>query len=92
MPSGSHRAAAIALAYRQAAAALWLGAGLIWLAIGYLFNVVEGLGAAVAAVLVVAPALLMTIKPLQIAQRFVQQFGLRRGHREIGRASCRERV
>lgn len=58
-------AAAIALAYRQAAALHWLGAGLIWLAAGYLFNVVAGLGATVAAVLVVAPALLMTIKPLR---------------------------
>ncbi len=58
-------AAAIALAYRQAAATLWLGAGLVWLAIGYLFNVVAAFGATVAAVLVVLPALLMTIKPLR---------------------------
>ncbi|MCR4538598.1 acyl-CoA dehydrogenase [Pseudomonas sp. 18.1.10] len=58
-------AAAIALAYRQAAATLWLGAGLVWLAVGYLFNVVEGLGVTVAALLVLAPALLMTIKPLR---------------------------
>ena len=41
-------AEAIALAYRQATAALWLGAGVIWLAVGYLFNVVAGLGATVA--------------------------------------------
>ena len=58
-------AAAIALAYRQAAATLWLGAGLIWLALGYVFNVVAGFGASVAALLVIAPALLMTIKPLR---------------------------
>ena len=58
-------AAAIALAYRQAAATLWLGVGLVWLAVGYLFNVVEGFGATVAALLVLAPALLMTIKPLR---------------------------
>ena len=49
-------AAAIALAYRQAAAALWLGVGLVWLALGYLFNVVAGVGASVAAILVVLPA------------------------------------
>lgn len=56
-------AAAIALAYRQAAATLWLGAGLVWLAVGYLFNVVAGFGVSVVAVLVVLPALLLTIKP-----------------------------
>ena len=49
-------AAAIALAYRQAAATLWLGAGLIWLTAGYLFNGVAAFGATVAAVLVVLPA------------------------------------
>ncbi|MCZ7018754.1 acyl-CoA dehydrogenase, partial [Salmonella enterica] len=58
-------AAAIVLAYRQAAAALWLGVGLVWLALGYLFNVVAGFGASVAAILVVLPAVLMTIKPLR---------------------------
>ncbi|MCF5251488.1 acyl-CoA dehydrogenase, partial [Pseudomonas sp. PA-5-4B] len=58
-------AAAIALAYRQAAAALWLSVGLVWLALGYLFNVVAGFGASVAAILVVLPAVLMTIKPLR---------------------------
>ena len=50
-------AAAIALAYRQAAATLWLGAGLVWLAAGYLFNVVAVPGMTLAAVLVVLPAL-----------------------------------
>jgi len=58
-------AAAIALAYRQAAATHWLGAGLVWVAAGYLFNVVAGLGLTLAAVLVVLPAALMTIKPLR---------------------------
>jgi acyl-CoA dehydrogenase len=56
-------AAAITLTYRQAAATLWLGAGLIWLTVGYLLNGVAGFGATVAALLVVLPALLMTIKP-----------------------------
>jgi len=60
-------AAAIALAYRQAAATLWLGAGLIWLTAGYLFNGVAAFGATVAAVLVVLPALLMSLKPLRRA-------------------------
>lgn len=50
---------------RQAAATLWLGAGLVWLAAGYLFNVVAAFGTTVAAVLVVVPAFLMTIKPLR---------------------------
>ena len=50
-------AAAIALAYRQAAATLWLGAGLVWLAAGYLFNAVAVPGITLAAVLVVVPAL-----------------------------------
>jgi len=58
-------AAAIALAYRQAAAVHWLGAGLAWLAAGYLFNVVAVFGTTVVALLVVLPALLMTIKPLR---------------------------
>ena len=42
-------AAAIALAYRQAAATLWLGAGLVWLAAGYLFNAVAVPGITLAA-------------------------------------------
>ncbi|KAA6195425.1 acyl-CoA dehydrogenase family protein, partial [Pseudomonas lactis] len=58
-------AAAIALAYRQAAAALWLSAGIVWLAVGYLFNAVAGLGLTVAALLVVLPALVLAIKPLR---------------------------
>ncbi|MCF8996935.1 acyl-CoA dehydrogenase, partial [Pseudomonas carnis] len=58
-------AAAIALAYRQAAATLWLGAGLVWLVVGYLFNAVAVPGIAVAAVLVVLPALVLAIKPLR---------------------------
>ena len=41
-------AAAIALAYRQAAAALWLSAGILWLAVGYLFNAVAVPGIALA--------------------------------------------
>ena len=58
-------AAAIALAYRQAAAALWLSAGILWLAVGYLFNAVAVPGIALAAVLVVLPALVLAIKPLR---------------------------
>ena len=58
-------AVATALAYRQAAATLWLGAGLAWLAGGYLFNVLAGFGLSFAALLVVVPALLMSIKPLR---------------------------
>ena len=58
-------AAAIALAYRQAAATLWLGAGLVWLAAGYLFNAVAVPGITLAAVLVVVPALVLAIKPLR---------------------------
>lgn len=69
-------AAAIALAYRQAAAALWLGAGLIWLAVGYLCNAVAGLGLSVAAVLVVLPALLLTLKPLRRALLTSKALGL----------------
>src|SRR5476649_1162118 len=69
-------AAAIALAYRQAAAALWLGIGLIWLALGYLFNVVAGLGTSVAALLVVVPALLLTLKPLRRALLTSKALGL----------------
>ena len=69
-------AAAIALAYRQAAATVWLGAGLVWLALGYLFNVVEGFGAIVAALLVVLPALLMTLKPLRRALLTSKALGL----------------
>ena len=46
-------AAAIALAYRQAAAALWLGVGLVWLAMGYLLNVVAAFGLTAAALLVI---------------------------------------
>lgn len=58
-------AAAIALAYRQAAATLRLGAGLVWLAAGYLFNVVAVPGMTLAAVLVVLPAVVLAIKPLR---------------------------
>ncbi|KTC32071.1 hypothetical protein AO260_24560, partial [Pseudomonas sp. ABAC21] len=54
-------AAAIVLAYRQAAAALWLGISLAWLAMGYLFNVVAGVGITLAVLLVVVPALLLAI-------------------------------
>lgn len=72
-------AAAIALAYRQAAATLWLGAGLVWLAAGYLFNAVAGFGAGVVAVLVVLPALLLTIKPLRRTLLTSKALGLFRG-------------
>lgn len=72
-------AAAIALAYRQAVATLWLGAGLVWLAVGYLFNAVAGFGASVVAVLVVLPALLLTIKPLRRALLTSKALGLFRG-------------
>lgn len=58
-------AAAIALAYRQATAALWVCAGLIWLAAGYAFNVVAAPGMCVAALVVLLPALLLAIKPLR---------------------------
>ena len=58
-------AAAITLAYRQGAATLWLGAGLVWLVVGYLFNAVAVPGIALAAVLVVLPALVLAIKPLR---------------------------
>ncbi|WP_397458710.1 acyl-CoA dehydrogenase [Pseudomonas asplenii] len=56
---------ALVLAYRQAAAVLWLGVATGWLAAGYLFNLVGPLGAAVAAVLVLLPALVLAIKPLR---------------------------
>ncbi len=56
---------ALVLAYRQAAAILWLGVATGWLAAGYLFNLVGPLGAAVAAVLVLLPALVLAIKPLR---------------------------
>ena len=68
--------AALALAYRQAAAAQWLGGSLVWLAFGYLFSVVAGVGVTVAALLVVAPALLMTIKPLRRALLTSKALGL----------------
>lgn len=60
-------AAAITLAYRQAAATFWLGAGLVWVVAGYLSGAVAGLGTGVAAVLVLLPALLLTLKPLRRA-------------------------
>ncbi len=58
-------AAALTLAYRQAAAAMWLGVGLVWLAAGYLFDLAASLGLILGALLVVVPAAILSLKPLR---------------------------
>ncbi|MCK9801781.1 acyl-CoA dehydrogenase [Pseudomonas sp. MAFF 302030] len=60
-------AAALVLAYRQAPAALWLGVGLGWTALGHVFGLLGPVGLALAAVLVLLPATLLSIKPLRRA-------------------------
>jgi acyl-CoA dehydrogenase len=60
-------AAALVLAYRQAPAALWLGVGLGWTALGQVFGLLGPVGLALAAVLVLLPATLLSIKPLRRA-------------------------
>ncbi|WP_248802445.1 acyl-CoA dehydrogenase [Pseudomonas sp. MWU13-2100] len=60
-------AGALALGYRQASARLWLAGVLVWLASGYLFGVVGPLGAAIGGLLVLAPAVVLALRPLRRA-------------------------
>lgn len=70
-------AAVLALAYRQAAATLWLGASLIWLGVGYLLNLVGTPGLALGALVLVLPASILALKPLRrtlLSQRALKWF------------------
>ena len=58
-------AGALALGYRQASARLWLAGVLVWLAGGYLFGVVGPLGTAIGALLLLAPAVVLAVRPLR---------------------------
>ncbi|WP_191488019.1 acyl-CoA dehydrogenase [Pseudomonas sp. FEN] len=60
-------AGALALGYRQAPASLWLGGVLVWLAGGYLFGVVGLPGMAIGVLTLLAPAVVLAIKPLRRA-------------------------
>src|SRR5450830_2125148 len=60
-------AGALALGYRQAPAGLWLAGVLVWLAGGYLFGVVGALGTAIGILLLLAPAVVLAIRPLRRA-------------------------
>ncbi|MGE8310889.1 MAG: acyl-CoA dehydrogenase family protein, partial [Pseudomonas protegens] len=60
-------AAAFALAYRQAPASWWLGSALVWLGAGHWLGLVGSLGISLAALLVVLPAALLSVKPLRRA-------------------------
>ncbi|MBV6749858.1 acyl-CoA dehydrogenase [Pseudomonas chlororaphis] len=60
-------AGGLALGYRQASARLWLAGVLVWLAGGYLFGLVGPLGTTIGALLLLAPAVVLAVRPLRRA-------------------------
>jgi len=69
-------AGALALGYRQASAGLWLAGVLVWLAGGYLFGVVGPLGTAIGVLLLLAPAVVLAVRPLRRALLSRRALGL----------------